>query len=126
VRTVTGIMIVLLAIGIAFIPQLTKCHASTMTCNYTAKAEMALAIPIAVEGLALIFTRKEYSFGLALVGVALGISVVLVATCLIGVCVSMIENMKCQTIMKPSLILFGSVLIIVNGWLLWNSRPKKI
>ena len=123
-RTI-GIIILLLAVLIAIIPQLTKCHSSAMTCNYTAKAEMALVIPIAVEGLALIFTRKEYSFGLALVGIALGIAVVLVATVLIGVCVSMIENMKCQTIMKPSLILFGAALIITNGLLLWDSRPGK-
>jgi hypothetical protein len=96
-----------------------------MTCNYTAKAEIALAIPIAIEGLVLLLGRKESTLGLALVGIALGVAVVLLATVLIGVCVSMIENMNCQTIMKPSLILFGSALVIVNVVLLWNSRPAK-
>jgi hypothetical protein len=96
-----------------------------MTCNYTAKAEIALALPVAIEGLVLIISRKESSMALAVMGMAMGVSVVLVATVLIGVCVSMIENMNCQTIMKPSLLLFGSALILTNGLLLWNSRPGK-
>jgi hypothetical protein len=121
-----GVLIILLAIGIAVVPQLTKCHLATMTCNYTAKAEIALAIPIAIEGIVLLFVRKESTFGIAIMGAALGLAVILLATVLIGVCVSMIENMSCQTIMKPALIVFGVFLIIVNGWLLLISKSAKM
>lgn len=120
-----GVLIILLAVGIALVPQLTKCHNSAMTCNYTAKGEFALAIPILVEGIVLLFIRKESTFGLAIMGIALGVAVILLTTVLIGVCVSMIENMNCQTLMKPSLIVFGVLLIIVNGWLLLISKPGK-
>jgi hypothetical protein len=96
-----------------------------MTCNYTAKAELALAIPLAVEGLILVFSRKESTKGLAVVGAAIGVAVILIDYVLIGVCVSMIENMHCQTIMKPSLLLFGILEILVNGWLFLVSKPGK-
>ena len=124
-KRVIGIIIVLLAVGIAVVPQLTKCHNSAMTCNYTAKAEIALALPLAIEGLVLLVGRKESTFGLAFVGIALGVSVILIAYVLIGVCQSMIENMDCQTIMKPSLFIFGLFVIFANVWLLWISKPAR-
>ncbi len=118
-----GIIVFILAVGIAVIPQLTKCPSPNMTCNYTAKAELALAIPLAIEGLVLIFGYKQ-SMGLALVGIALGVSVILISQVLIGVCESIIENMDCQTIMKPSLLVFGLAVVLANIWLLLVSRSK--
>jgi Domain of unknown function (DUF4418) len=125
VKRVIGVIIIILALGTWLVPQLTKCHNSAMTCNYTAKAELALAIPLAVEGLVLVFSRKESTKGLAIVGAAVGVSVILIDYVLIGVCVSMIENMHCQTIMKPSLLLFGILEILVNGWLFLVSKSGK-
>ena len=113
----------ILAIGIAVIPQLTKCEKSMMACNYTAKAEIALAIPVFVEGLILIISRQKSQIGLALTGAALGISVILVAYVLIGVCGPM---MDCSTIMKPVLLILGLLLILANGWLLWDSKPSTM
>ena len=120
-----GIIIFLLAVCIAVIPQLTKCPSPNMTCNYTAKAELALAIPLAVEGLILVFGYKQSSTALALVGGALGISVILISQVLIGVCESIIENMDCQTIMKPSLLVFGVAVVLANIWLLLVSRSNN-
>ena len=124
VKRIIGVIIILLAIGTWLVPQLTKCDMSTMVCNYTAKAELALAIPLAVEGLVLIFGRKESTIGLALVGAAIGVSVVLVAYVLIGVCSSTMMTMDCQTMMKPALLVFGILEILANGWLLWVSKPS--
>jgi len=96
-----------------------------MKCNYTADAEMALALPILIEGLVLVIGRKESQFGLALVGAALGISVILVAYVLIGVCSSTMMTMDCITIMKPSLLVLGLLLILANIGLLWSSMRNK-
>jgi Domain of unknown function (DUF4418) len=125
VKRVIGVIIAFLAVCIVVIPQLTKCHNSAMICNYNVKAQIGLCLPIAVEGLVLVLGRKESTIGLALVGIALGVSVILVDYVLIGVCVSMIENMNCQTIMKPSLLVLGVLVILANVWLLWISKPNK-
>ena len=45
-----------------------------MASKNDAKAEIALATTIAVEGLVLIFTRKNIYFRLALLGLALGLA----------------------------------------------------
>jgi peptidoglycan/LPS O-acetylase OafA/YrhL len=122
-KRIIGILIVILAIGIAVIPQFTKCDKSMMACNYTAKAEIALAIPVFVEGLILIISGQKSQLGLAFVGAALGLSVILVAYVLIGTCGPM---MDCTTIMKPVLLVLGLLLILVNGWLLWDSKSKMM
>ena len=122
-KRVIGIIVILLAVCIVVIPQFTKCDNSKMACNFTAKAEIALAIPIAVEGLVLILGRKESTLGLAIVGAAMGISVILVSYVLIGACNSTMMTMDCQTIMKPVLLILGILVILVNGWLLWLSKP---
>jgi hypothetical protein len=120
-KKIIGILVVILAIGIAVIPQLTKCPKAMMACNYTAKAELALALPVLIEGLVLIFSRQKSQIGLGLVGAALGISVILVAYVLIGVCG---PTMDCSTIMKPVLLVLGLLQLLVNGWLLWDSKPS--
>ena len=119
-KRVIGIIIILLAIGIAVIPQLTKCEKSMMACNYTAKAELAMAIPVFIEGLVLIISKQKSQIGLALVGATLGVSVILIAYVLIGVCG---PTMDCSTVMKPVLMILGLLLILANGWLLWDSKP---
>jgi hypothetical protein len=121
---VLGILIIVVAIGIAVIPQSTKCPSSTMPCNYTAKAEMALSLPVLVEGLVLALYPRESHVGLSFVGLGLGISVILVAYALIGVCRSM-GAPDCQTLMQPSLLLLGVMLILANASLLWISLRKK-
>ena len=122
-RRTMGIIIVILAILVAVVPQLTKCPSdmSVMICPYTAKAELALSLPILLEGLFLIFGSGGSSMGLAVVGIGLGVSVILVPYSLIGVDRS---PMHCATIMKPSLLLFGVALILANAGLLWSSAKK--
>ena len=64
--------------------------------------------------------------GMALVGAGTGISVILVAWVLIGVCTPTMMPMECYTIMKPSLLVLGLALIAVNAILLWKGiRPDK-
>jgi peptidoglycan/LPS O-acetylase OafA/YrhL len=123
IKRIIGILIIILAIGVAVIPQLTKCHSSMMVCPYTVKAELALALPILAEGLVLAAGRKESIFGLAVVGVALGIAVILIPTALIGVDTS---PMLCATVMRPTLLILGVILILANLGLLWESLRNRI
>jgi peptidoglycan/LPS O-acetylase OafA/YrhL len=122
VKRLIGVIIIILAIGVAVIPQLTKCDSSMMVCPYTVKAELALSLPIFIEGLYLLAGRKESEIGLALVGVALGIAVILVPYTLIGVDTS---PMKCFTVMKPALLIIGVLLILSNLGLFWGGLKKR-
>ena len=141
VKRIIGVLVILLAIGVALIPQFTKCANAMMKCNYTAKAELGLSLPILVEGVVLVagrkgsvafqkaglkrvvlVDRKESQTVLAAVGAALGISVILVPYTLIGVCNS---PMHCFTLMKPALLILGVLLILANLSLLADLRQNR-
>jgi hypothetical protein len=83
-----------------------------MKCSWTAKAELAVAVPLFVVGAIMSFSRRrETRIGLSILGTILGIAVLLLPTSLIGVCTS---NMLCNTVMKPVLLATGSLATAVS------------
>ncbi len=118
-RKVLGVTIIALALAITIIPQFTNCQAQghllkladgrtvPMKCTWTARAEIATGVPILAVGSMMLFTRKRESLRhLGVLGLILGVLVMLLPTSLIGVCSS---SMLCNTVMKPSLLAFGSL-----------------
>jgi hypothetical protein len=94
-----------------------------MPCDYSFKAEIALAIPLTASGIVItVFKSKEIIAGAAIVGIFLGISVILVPYTLIGVCGS--PMMKCTSLMKPSLFILGILTIASNIGILYSALKK--
>jgi hypothetical protein len=120
---VLGILLFVLAAAIAIVPVYTKCGGSTMPCNFSFKAEIALAISLFAAGvLTAVLRRRETLPGVAVVGLILGVSVILVPTVLIGVCGS--PMMHCVSQMKPALLVLGALTILVNLGTLYYALKK--
>jgi hypothetical protein len=133
------LILVALVVGIA--PQFTDCAAQgrpplelangktvPMKCAWTAQAEIAVAAPLGLTGLMLFLSkRKESRRVLAVLGIALGVFAVLLPTALIGVCAS--PDMICNSVMKPTLILSGTVAAaasLVALVLSWGKEPQAV
>jgi uncharacterized membrane protein YkvI len=123
-KVVAGVMIVL-AIVLAIVPMFTDCESQgnqmtmasgmkmPMKCHWTGLAELALAVPLLVVGsLMAVSNRRESQRNAGLIAAALGLFVTLLPTKLIGVCAN--PDMICNSTMKPTLILLGT-LIMVGG-----------
>jgi hypothetical protein len=119
---VLSVIIIVLAILISVLPQLTDCQSQgrqltlsngqtvPMKCHWTAVAELVLGIPLAILGIELFLSRyKETRMALGILGATLGLLIILIPTTLIGVC--MMSEMLCNSVMKPALILAGSLVI---------------
>ena len=135
-KILLGVVLLALALAIAIIPQYTTCEHEgryitlqngrqiPMKCSWTAKAEIAVGVPLAAVGALMTISRKKESLrNLAVLGVILGIFVILLPTdVLIGVCKS---DMTCRTIMKPTLIVLGAIAIGVSLFSLLVSQTDK-
>ena len=117
---ILGVVVIALALAIAITPQFLNCeaHGHTLTlangattpmrCYWSARAEIATGAPLIGIGVMMLFVRRKESLGyLGALGTILSIFVLLIPTVLIGTCRSM---MVCNTVMKPSLMLFGSLI----------------
>jgi len=83
-----------------------------MKCNWSAQAEIAVGLPLLAAGTIMLFSRrKESTAFLSIMGVILGIAVILIPEKLIGVCSS---QMPCNTVMEPSILAMGSVVVAVS------------
>jgi hypothetical protein len=117
---VTAAVIVVLALVIGILPQFTDCQSQgraltldngkqvPMKCHWTGQAEIAVAVPMALVGAMLPFSRRRGGspfLGIATVG--LGAVAILLPTTLIGVCAS--ADMLCHSIMRPALVFSGSL-----------------
>ncbi|MFB0535360.1 MAG: DUF4418 family protein [Anaerolineae bacterium] len=124
-RYVAAGLIIVLAILIGAIPQFTDCQSQgraltlangkqvSMKCHWTGQGELALAVPFVAVGALMGFSRrKESQRNLGLVGIVLGVLVILLPTALIGVCAS--PDMLCNSVMRPALILLGSVVTAIS------------
>jgi hypothetical protein len=122
---VLSVLIIVLAVLIAVLPQLTDCQSQgrqltlangqtvPMKCHWTAIAELVLGIPLAILGIELFLSRhKETRMALGILGAALGLFIILIPTLLIGVCT--MGEMLCNSVMKPALILAGSLVIVCS------------
>jgi hypothetical protein len=119
-----GITLIVIALAIAIIPAFTDCQSqgrslalanggtTAMKCHWTAQAEIASGVPLlAVGAMMVVIRRKKALITLGVMGSIVGIFTILLPTQLIGVCQT---TMLCNTIMKPSLTVFGSLAIIVS------------
>jgi hypothetical protein len=128
-----GVLIVALALVIGIVPLFTDCLSQgrtltttegkvvPMKCHWTAIAEIGVAIPLALVGIFnVIGKRKETLRFVNLIGTALGALVILFPTVLIGVCAN--PMMICNMIMKPTLILSGTIVMAACLSTLVSSR----
>ena len=119
-------VIILLALVVGIAPQFTDCQprgkaielpdgrSLPMKCHWTARAEIALAVPLLLCGVFLLLgRRKERWRQAAVLTVALGLFVVLLPTILIGVCTR--PDMACRVLMKPTLTLAGSLVVTLGA-----------
>ncbi len=119
---ISAALIVILAILIGVLPYFFNCQYDgkaltlengrqvPMKCYWTARASLAVAIPLLAVGLLMAFSKqKEALRALTLVGAILGGMVILLPTWLIGVCQH--PGASCNLVMKPALI-FAGILVI--------------
>jgi hypothetical protein len=129
---ITAVLMVALALLIGVVPQFTDCQSQgrqltldngrniPMKCHWTGQAEMALAVPLFLTGSLLgLNKRKETLRNLSLVSGVLGIFVIALPTALIGVCAN--PDMICNSIMRPTLILLGSLIVGMSVYGVYKS-----
>jgi hypothetical protein len=120
-----GVLILIIAVAIAVIPQFTNCFYAgkalttdagkqiPMKCYWTAISEIATALPLFAIGLLIILSRhKESLRNLSILGILVGILVILIPSSFIGVC--QMPTMICASVMKPILLTGGSISIIAS------------
>jgi hypothetical protein len=122
---VLAVSLAILAILISVVPQFTDCQSQgralslangqqvPMKCHWTAGAEVGVGITTFALGAALFFSRRrETRIVLGILGMFLGVFAILLPTALIGVCMS--PEMLCNSLMKPALILTGTLVISIS------------
>ena len=122
---ITGALLAVLALITGIVPFFTDCSSQgkhitlangmtmPMKCHWSGRAELALAIPLLAMGIFLIFSRRSESLrNLSLTSILMGVLIILIPTVLIGVCGS--AMMICNSVMKPTLILLGSLVIALG------------
>jgi hypothetical protein len=134
---IIAIIIVILALVVVIVPQFTNCSAEgktltlqngktvAMKCTWSARAELALGIPLLALGVLMaVSRRKETIRSLSILEIILGVLVILIPTSMIGVCAS--AAMDCNSILKPTMIVCG-ILVIIAGLaaLVLNERKTE-
>lgn len=133
---ITAVLMIALALVIGILPQFSDCASQgsymtmpngkqiPMTCHWSAQAEVALAAPLLVTGSLLAFNeKKETVRNLSILGVILGLFVILLPTALVGVCAN--PDMICNSVMKPSLILAGTLIILLSAFGVYKSTRME-
>lgn len=132
---VWSVILIILALFIAIFPQFFDCesHGRSITledgrtipmkCHWTARAEVIVGAHLFVTGILLLTSKfKETRFSLSLLGIVSGISAMLLPTYLIGVCG--MDEMVCNSTMKPALLLAGGLVIVISLIILVFSAKK--
>ena len=122
---IAAVAIVILALVIGIVPQFTDCQSQgralvlqngktvAMKCHWTAQSEIAMAVPLLGLGVVMgVSKRKESRRIIAGLGMLLGLFAILLPTVLVGVCAS--ADMLCNSVMKPTLILSGILVIAIS------------
>jgi hypothetical protein len=134
---VLGVALVAMALAIAVVPHFTDCLSQgnlvtlangatqPMKCHWSAQAAIGLGIPLVGVGAILtVSKRKSTLFGISILGVILGAMVIAVPNALIGTC-GMAAHI-CNTAMKPSLNVLGSLAIVGSlGGMVSATRSKS-
>jgi hypothetical protein len=85
-----------------------------MKCYYTAMAEVATAASLLILGALLFLAKhKETARNLGILGLALGSTVMLLPTYLIGVCAD--HAASCNLVMRPAMLLAGAIVLVVSS-----------
>ena len=136
---ISAVLLIGLAVLIAVVPPLTECAREgkllatadgrqvPMKCHWTAVASITMAIPLLVVGIMQWFNkRKESKRALSILGAVMGAIVILLPTTLIGVCAH--PDATCNLIMRPSLILMGTLVVGINLFdlIVVERRPEQI
>ncbi|OGO66326.1 MAG: hypothetical protein A2030_08890 [Chloroflexi bacterium RBG_19FT_COMBO_50_10] len=132
-KKIMGGFSIILALVIGILPIFTDCQSQgrslelvngktvPMKCHWTGIAEIGVAIPLGLVGVSEILSKRKETFNfLSLMGVALGSLAILFPTVLIGVCAN--PDMVCNMIMKPGLVLSGSLAIVASVVVFITSR----
>jgi hypothetical protein len=133
---IIAVVILILALVVILVPQFTNCSADgrtltlqngktvAMKCTWSAKAELALGIPLLALGVLMaVSRRKETIRSLSIVAGIIGVLVILIPSSLIGVCAS--ADMDCNSIMKPTMIVCGILIILASlAALVLNERKR--
>lgn len=132
---VLGVALLVFALAVAVIPNFTDCQSQgkaitlangktiPMKCHWTGKGELVAAVPLVVIGCLMSFSRrKETLTGLSFLGVMLGAFIIALPTNIIGVCSS---GMLCETVMKPSLVALGGLVVAGSALGIVLSRRQK-
>ncbi len=133
-----GAFLILMALIVGAVPLFTDCQSQgkvltlangrtvSMKCHWTALAETAMAVPLlVVGGLMAFYRRRETLRALSILGIVLGAFVILLPTNLIGVCMN--PDMKCNMIMKPTLVISGALVIAASAVVLltlWREKAE--
>ena len=95
-----------------------------MKCHWTGRIELFLGISIAVLGLLkLISADAKYQLGLNAGILVNALGVILTPTVLIGVCG--MKSMHCVTVSKPTLIVFGILILVtslIQSFIEWKKK----
>ena len=120
-----SITTIVIALAIAVVPVFTDCQSQgrslttadgrsiPMKCHWTGIAEIGVAVPLALTGIFSLFKqRKSSARTLSVMGISSGILAILFHTLLIGVCGN--PDMVCNMIMRPLLVLGGSLALLIG------------
>ena len=132
-KKIMGGLTIILALVIGILPAFTDCLSQgrsleladgktvPMKCHWTGIAEIGVAIPLGLVGIFDIVSKRKETFTfLSSFGVVLGALAILFPTVLIGVCAN--PDMLCNMIMRPGLVLSGSLAIAASLVVFFSSR----
>lgn len=133
---ILGVIIIVLALAIASVPYFTDCQFQglalttidgktvPMKCHWTGIAEIGIAVPLLAVGVMMTLSRrKEGIRNLSVIGIILGGLAIAIPAGLIGVCQT--PTMICHTVMKPLLIVLGSLTMVCSiGALVISIKAK--
>lgn len=118
-----GIALIVIALGIGIVPHYTDCYSQgkfltlangntqPMKCHWSAQAEIAVAVPLAGVGVMMTAGRRKSTiWSLSTMGVVLGVTAIALPNGIIGTCGG--PTMFCNTAMKPTLNVLGSVAVV--------------
>lgn len=135
-KVLAGLLVVL-ALTMAIVPFFTDCESHgrmielpngrllSMKCHWSGIAEIGAAVPVGLAGIFL-FTnkRKETGRSMSVMGLAGGALAILFPTLLIGTCMD--ASMPCNALMKPSLILLGTLAIAASVVLFFQTPKAEV
>jgi uncharacterized membrane protein HdeD (DUF308 family) len=136
-KTVLGVVMILLALVLAIAPAFTDCESQgkmlttadgrsvSMKCHWTGVAEVAAAIPLGIAGVyALRGRRKETTRFAGIIGAVSGAMAILLPTFMIGVCGN--PMMTCNLLMRPVLLASGILAIVASIALFVIAREPEL